>query len=120
MTRLSARKASNGVHFVREGRGGVAFVLSHDQIALLQALLEGGPASDLGPVLGMPPRRQGRQQGSGRTAAQRAALSRSLRRLELQGLIERRHSRRLTAEGQALTSWLLETIPSLGLPRPVN
>lgn len=82
--------ARNGIHFLGEG-GRAELVLSPEQLQLLAALRR-GYVPDPGAVLGYPPDRRLRPgaEGGGRTPAQRAALSRALRRLAEHGLTSRR------------------------------
>lgn len=108
--------AANGIHLA-DGPRDVA-VLSPEQLILLGALRR-RPLIDPGAALGLPPARAAR-----RTPAQRAALSRTLRRLAACGLTTARQAAaplQITPLGEAYAALLLPLIArqaARGAPYP--
>ena len=92
---VEGRRARTGVYLVATGRGGVVGLVSNLQWAILQALSAGCTRRQLGAAV------YGDQ--TAQTAAQRAALSRSVRRLEGLGLLA---AGAITEEGRELLPWL--------------
>jgi DNA-binding MarR family transcriptional regulator len=91
--------SNDAVHFVDVKNGGVAFVLSAQQLRIGRVLLGHGEAetADL-------------YETSDPDASERASLSRSIRRLEELNIVERpgRGQVRLTDEGREFLTWALE------------
>ena len=101
MPRVAPRKSTRNetVHFVDVDEGGVAFVLSAQQLRVGRVLLNAGEAktADL-------------YETDNPTATERASLTRSVRRLEELGMVERpkRGRVRLTDEGREFLRWALD------------
>jgi hypothetical protein len=103
--------ASNGIHLL-DADGRALVVFSPEQLVLLGALRR-GRVTDPGAVLGYPPDRRLAPGGPARTPAQRAALSRALRRLADRGLMPYRRGGQwlhLTPLGESYADWLLPMV----------
>ena len=101
MPRVAPRKATRNktVHFVDVDEGGVAFVLSAQQLRIGRVLLDEGE-TETGALY----------KSSDPSPSERASLSRSVRRLEELGMVERpkRGRVRLTDEGREFLRWALD------------
>ena len=91
---VTARRSPSGVYLVDADRGGVVGLVSNLQWAILTAAADGCDRRQLGAAV---------YSGAVQTAAQRAALSRSIRRLEALGLLA---AGAITEEGRDWLSWL--------------
>jgi len=100
MPTVAPRQGRNdAVHFVDVDEGGVAFVLSAQQLRIGRVLLERGEAETAALY-----------EGDNPTATERASLSRSIRRLEELNIVERprRGRTELTSDGRDFLRWALE------------
>jgi len=101
MPTVAPRQATSNetVHFVDVDEGGVAFVLSAQQLRIGRVLLERGEA-ETGALY----------ETGDPGASERASLSRSIRRLEELNIVERpgRGRVQLTSDGREFLAWALE------------
>ena len=101
MPYVTARQATSNetVHFVDVDEGGVAFVLSAQQLRIGRVLLDSGEAKT-----------SNLYESGDPSPSERASVSRSVRRLEQLEIVVRpgRGRVRLTSEGAEFLKWALE------------
>jgi len=100
MPTVAPRQGRNdAVHFVDVDEGGVAFVLSAQQLRIGRVILDAGEAKTAALYESDDP-----------TATERASLSQSIRRLEELNIVERPRRGRvqLTSDGREFLTWALE------------